>query len=85
MNDVEGHPVPRMRLFVQITQSYLLNIYHACTQKQCVRLCIYNIYMLHIVKRLLSPLKVDERRTTIRIRAHRLNRNAEVVVVGSID
>lgn len=48
-----------------------------------VRDIVYK-YMLHM-KRLLSPLKVDERRTTIRIRAHKLNRNAEVVVVGSID
>lgn len=27
-------------------------------------------YMLHILKRLLSPLKIDERRTTIHIRVH---------------
>jgi len=33
MNDAKGHLVPRMRLFVQITQSYLLDIYHASTQK----------------------------------------------------
>lgn len=40
MNDAEGHPVPRMRLFVQITQSYLLDIYHARVRKNSAWYCV---------------------------------------------
>lgn len=47
-----------------VSARYLSRLY-----AKIVRGIVYK-YMLHIVKRLLSPLKVDERRTTIRIRAH---------------
>lgn len=77
MNDAVGHPVPRMRLLVQIIQSYLLDIFITSVRKNsaCYYTYIHTRMHVHIIIyviswRLLSPFEIDERRTTIRIRAH---------------
>lgn len=82
-----------MKLFVQITQSYLLDIYMPIRKNSAlyytyvytyiymyiydVCVCIYMYVCMYYMSWILyhSSLKIDECRTTIRIRAHKLNRN----------